>query len=294
MILAILVALTATPATLPAALNSAKCGDVVTLAAGDYGSIVAPKTKCPAQAWLTVDASAARLTSLTIRNVAGLSWQGGTLKAPRAQPVGVTVDASTRVRVTGMNIGGPRVGISGARGDNYDFSGNRFDSVRSDGINVTIVHHVRIVGNQCVNFDPIPATYDKDGKLLVDGDHPDCVQVWSNPGTFPVHDVEIIGNTGSGYMQGIFLGRASPLGFDRITIYGNDMTVAAFNGIVGNDLRDSLIRGNTIRTVPGSRLQGGNRGLVKAWIKAIDGKGVTTCGNVVEAWPGGEGTGECR
>jgi hypothetical protein len=286
--------LSATPATIDATFKAARCGDSVELKPGAYGIVTAPRLSCPVAQPLAIAAWSARLTSLTIRGATGVDWQGGSLVAPREQAVGATVDASSRVRVAFMTVTGPRVGISVARSNAIDVEGNSFDGVRSDGVNVTISHHIRIIGNRCVNFDPIPATYDQAGNLLVDGDHPDCVQIWSQVGTFAVHDVEVTGNTAYGLMQFIFLGRASPLGFDRITVTGNTGTIGAYNGIVGYDVRSALIRGNTVRTVPDARLQGGNRGLIKAWIKMIESKGVTACGNVVEAWPGGEGTATCR
>jgi len=284
--LGILVALTATPVTMPATIAKAAPGDVVTLSTGDYGAVSVINRK-----GLTIDASKARLTSLRIANSSDVEWQGGVLSAPREQATGVTIDGSTRIRVAGMLLSGPRVGISAVRGDNYEIVGNRCDGIRSDCINLTIVHHVRVIGNQCFNFDPIPAVYDKEGKLITDGDHPDCVQAWSAPNTFALHDIQVIGNVGYGYMQGSFFGNASPLGFDRVIMRDNDMTIGAHQGISITNARNSVLRDNSVRATPGARLQGGNRGLVYPWVTATG--DVVACGNVVAAQASRFGTEAC-
>jgi hypothetical protein len=292
MILAILAALTATPATHTATMSKARCGDVVTLANGSYPTVVAPRLTCPDDNRLTIDASAATIKTATIRAVEGLDWSGGTFNPPLSTPVAMTIDMSRRVRFSGALITGARVGVTIARSSYVVVRGNRFDGVRSDGVNVTIAHHVDIIGNQCLRFQPILATYDAAGKLLVDGDHPDCVQGWTTQGTPPLSDVLVAGNTAEGFMQGAWFGKTSTHGYDRITIRNNDFRIGAFQGASVIEGRGTVIRDNRILPTPGARLQGGNRGLVWPWVYTTG--DAVACGNVVAAQASRYGTGACK
>lgn len=292
MILTYLAALTATPATLPAAFKAARCGDTITLASGEYGAVNAPRLSCPASA-VGVDASAARMTSLVIRGASGLNWKGGRVRGS-GEGSAVTVDGSTRIRVSGMVVSGARIGMSLVRGTDMEAIGNRFDGVRSDGINITQAQRVRIIGNACVNTIPVPAVWDAAGKMLKDGDHADCIQGWSMKGTPPVADVLIVGNTAEGPMQGIWFGNTGQGGYDRITIRDNDLRLSgAWHGISVYEGRAVVIRNNRILPISGSRQPGGNRQLTYPWVYA-PGSDAVACGNVVAAQASRYCTEKCR
>jgi len=102
-----------------------------------------------------------------------------------------------------------------------------------------------------------------------------------------VADIVIRGNVMEGEMQGIFLGNhvrkgVDDGGFDRITIENNEVTVSFPQGIGLFDARDSVVRNNTVRTIPGSTLPNGKR--VRANLR-VTGTGNRVCGNKVTAIP---------
>ena len=75
------------PSRLAEALAKAKPGDTITLAPGDYGDVVLPRVDNPKA--VTVDASQARLRSLTVRQTSGWTWRPGgssTARCPRRNP----------------------------------------------------------------------------------------------------------------------------------------------------------------------------------------------------------------
>ncbi len=291
MILAFLAALTATPATLPARIKAAQGGDTITLAAGEYGAVTIANRAFTAP--VLIDASAAKLTALTIRKVDGLEWRGGKLVGPREASFGVTVNQSAHITIKGMVISGPKVGLSFGQTTDFEAIGNRFDGVRSDGINIGMSQRGRIIGNQCLNTRPIRATYSKEGKLLVDGDHADCIQGWSRKGQTPTGDLLIEGNVAHGEMQGISFFDPGQGGYDRITIRNNDLTLEYWNGIAVYEGRNTIITGNRVRTVPGAKTLNFPFQAVRTWV-TTRGAGGKVCGNDVPATPGGEGTGACK
>jgi nitrous oxidase accessory protein NosD len=292
MILAYLAALTATPATLPAQIKAAQAGDSITLTAGAYGAITITNRTFAAP--VLVDASAAELTALTIRKVDGLEWRGGTLAGPREASIGVNVVQSAHVTIKGMVISGPKAGIAFSEATDFEAVGNRFDGVRSDGVLIAMSQRGRIIGNQCLNFRPIRATYDAKGKLIKDGDHPDCIQGWSRLAYPPTGDLLIEGNVAHGEMQGITFFDAGQGGYDRITIRNNDLMLEYWHGVAVYEGRGTVITGNRVRTIPSAKARNFPFQPIKAWVYTLRGVGQRVCGNEVPAMPGGEGTGACK
>ncbi len=284
------VAAPAGPTDIGRALASAKSGGVVVLRPGDYGPL--SLTKVAFSPRLTIDATAARFSSITLRRVSGVEIKGGTVAGDPADHFAVAVDFASDVRIAGMKIGGAKVGVAVSRSDHVQVADNVFEGVRSDGVNVAMSHHVDIERNICRNFRPIQAVYDAAGTRLRDGDHPDCVQGWSIRTADPTRDISIIGNRAEGFMQGVFFGNPNSGGYDRIVVRNNVMTLSAFNGIVIKEVRGADVSGNVINTVPGAVLPKFPHPPIKTWIR-ITGSDLRVCGNTVGAWPNGEGTGKC-
>jgi hypothetical protein len=270
----------ADPDTLQEKLLTAHGGTHIVLAPGQYGNVTFPrKTFAPA---LTIDAAQAQFTGILMRGVGGVTVAGGTLIGPREQTTGFAVDGSNHIAIRGMRISGPRIGIGVSRSQDILLEHNIFDGARSDGINVAGVQRVKILYNECRNFDPIRAQYDAAGKLVRDGDHPDCIQGWSIPGQPPTSDVTIIGNSGRGLMQGIWFGNGGQGGLDRMLVRDNRFELEAFNGIVLTEARDSEISGNTVRTIPGAKMANYPFKPIFTWIKAPRGERVLVCGNTIQ------------
>ena len=269
----------ADPNNLDRVLAAANGGETIVLAPGQYGDIEFPRKEFRQP--VKLDASQALFTSLTIRGVDGLTIKGGAVVGERMRTFAVIVDTSRHISFLGMRLSGSRVGIGVSRSQDIAIENNQFDGLRSDGINIAGSQRVRVVGNVCRNFNPIPASYDAMGKLVRDGDHPDCIQGWSVVGKPPTADVTITGNRGDGFMQGVFFGNPGQGGYDRVVVRNNNFNLSIFNGIVIAEARDSEVSNNVVRTIPGSRMANKPFHPITAWIK-VYGQRNRVCGNYVD------------
>ena len=149
-------------------------------------------------------------------------------------------------------------------------------------------------GNVCRNFNPTRGRYDSKGKLLKDGNHPDCIQGWSIRGRPPLADISISGNNAYGLMQGIFFGNPGQGGIDKIVVRDNKLDLAMFNGIVVMDAHGARVSHNIVRPIPGSRLFNYPFKQVTSWIKITAGQGNVVCGNVVDVPRFSDDLGPCK
>lgn len=274
-------AIVATPATVASVLAAARGGDLIVLAAGDYDTITLPRVKFSTT--VRIDASRARLSEVVIYEAGGIDWTGGRLVGEREQWWGVRVDFAERVRISGMTLSGAKTGIGVSRSTDVEVADNRFDGIRSDGVNIAMSQRVKILRNLCVNFDPVPTIYNAAGKVVTDGDHPDCVQGWSRIGYPLTADVTIEDNIANGLMQGVWFEDYGDGGYDRIIVRGNNLTLGMFQGINILNGRDVVITSNRVRPVPGSRLPAHPHPVIRPWIRA-SGEKITLCGNKAESY----------
>jgi hypothetical protein len=294
-----LVAFTANPSSLPQVLKKATWGDTITLSAGSYGVLSAPRLacsmgtakSCEGKPRLLINAAAATMTSVVVRSTTGVEITGGFVAAS-GNGAAVTVDFANNIRLSHMKVSGSRVAFTVVRSSNVDLIGNTCVDIRSDCINIAGVQRMNVTGNFCGPPNPIRAVYDDSGKLIKDGDHPDCIQGWSIVDRAPTADINIFGNRAIGYQQGIWFGNPGQGGYDRITIRNNDLLIGAFNGIAVYEGRQTLIRDNRVLPVRGARLQGGNRGFVWPWVYTTG--DAIACGNVVAARASRYGTARCK
>ena len=268
------------PGELAAAIASARPGDRLVLARGEFAPLNITDRTFPTP--ITIEASAATIDGVTIRGSRGITIIGGTVRTDPAQTFVIAVDFSKNITLSGIRVTGGRIGITVSRSQDVKVQKNDFDGVRSDGVNIAMSQRVLIEDNLCHNFNPIQATYDAAGKLVKDGDHPDCVQGWSNPRYPPTADITIVGNKGSGFMQGIFFGNPGQGGFDRLIVRNNEFTLSAFNGIVLAEARNSVVRDNIVRTAPGAKMNNYPFKPVTSWIKIMNGRDNQVCGNTVD------------
>lgn len=288
----------ATPATLTRVLASAEGGDTIILAPGDYGRVTLSRRRFARP--VTLDARQARFEQLTVRGASGVVIAGGIVQSP-PETLGVFIDGSDHVTVRDMTIGGALVGITLRRSTDVVVAGNRLLGVRSDGINIGMSQRVRVERNECRDFRPVPPVFDSRGKLVKDGDHPDCIQGWSRPGDAPTGDVTVIGNRAVGRMQGVFFNNyvrdgVDDGGYDRMVVRNNDLTLSMYNGVVLEAVRGAVVTGNIVRPEPGARNLWWPFRPVTPWIKLI-GTDIRACGNAVAAGPGqkvSSGTQPCR
>jgi nitrous oxidase accessory protein NosD len=312
--------LSADPNSLAKVFASAKGGDVIVLAPGDYKGVqLAGRTFSPA---LTLDAAKARIIGLEVRNLEGLVISGGVFQsaAPGVHPrtgqavfrPAVRIDNARDVAVRSIRAIGPGgtqdgdpfgegTGISILRSGKVEVIGGQFRGFRG-GVVLSKVDGFRLMGNQFTHMrsDGIQVGEGRNGLIegnscaetrIRDQEHPDCIQMWSRPTSLPTADVIIRGNKAVGKMQGIGLfnhvrNGVDDGGFDRIVIEDNDLTVAYPHGIALYASRDSVVRNNRVKTMAGAR-----------WIANINIKGetrVTRCGNLVAAGAGRAGSTDAR
>lgn len=281
MILLALALIAATPATLPAALGTARPGDTVRLAPGSYLPItLRDRSWLPA---ITLDARGATIVSqdpalsaLTFANVTGVTVVGGIFIGPRSPPLqfwlrtisietgrDLTFDA---IRVEGVERRGFGLiahRVTGLTVANSDFTNlhtaiqidestdaavrnSRFFGLRSDGIDVAGSQRVVIEGIDCRDSQP---------QLTEPADHPDCVQLFSRRNWPPTADIVIRNNRAAGMTQGFTAFDHGEGGFDRVSITGNRVHTGYPQGIALYGARDSSITGNDVRTLPKSTYQ---------------------------------------
>ena len=271
---------TATPANLRQVLEKARPGDVVTLEAGRYGNVALPKRDNAEP--ITVIARGAMLRSLIVRQTSGWVWRGGTIDGdlPPRQWFDVTIDTAHRIEIAEVTLTGTMVGVTMMRGSSdIVLRGNTATGLQSDGFNVAGASSVQIIGNTCTDMKPIRPVYDAAGKLLKDGTHNDCVQIWSPKG-YPVSNVSIIGNTLRGYMQGIGQYNGSFEQTERVTVEDNDIELTNYwHGIYLLGVKGAVVRNNHVSAAPGARQANYPFYLLRPWIKTAP--DAVRCGNVV-------------
>ncbi|MFM9828580.1 MAG: NosD domain-containing protein [Sphingomonas sp.] len=285
-----------TPANIDEALDRASNGGTLVLSDGNYGTLTISNRSFPNK--LTIDARAARFSGIVLRNVENVDLNGGWIIGPGGRSYGVSMVRTKFITLRNFQVSGSHRGIVLNQVENVTLFNNRLFDLISDGINIAYSKRVRVERNVCRNFRPSPATYDANGKLLADGDHPDCIQAWSRPEYDPTSDLVITNNYMIGQMQGIFLGNhvrdgVDDGGFDRVSILDNRITVAFPNGITVGGARGLQITGNSISTVPGSVLPNNTSVRVRAKLYAVDFTDGRICGNTVTDFPDGQGTRPC-
>ncbi|MDB5423135.1 MAG: hypothetical protein JWQ29_551 [Phenylobacterium sp.] len=307
--------LKANPSNIKVVLAFAKAGDVVVLADGEYAPVaIAKKTYKPP---LVIDASGATLVGWRVGGVDGLTFRGGVFKVPPAafserkqvtfygpairfdavghirfqdatfqgpgdltkdppvfgEGIGLSVNVGEDIKVIDSHFKGLKAGIGFGSVDGFQVVGNTFAGMRSDGFQAGMSRHGLIEGNECAGT-----------RISGNGEHPDCIQLWSRPPAAPTADITIRKNKISGITQGIGLFNhvrdgVDDGGFDRITIEDNDIEVGFPNAIGMNGSRDSVVRNNRVRTMADSR-----------YIARISiDEGAVRCGNVVAAGAGKSG-----
>ena len=273
---------------------AARAGQTVVLPAGNLGQLVIRNRNfSPA---LRIDASAATLTGIEITASSGITIDRGRVTAPGGTSIGVNIERSQRIQISNMTITTAHRGIYFNNSQDINILNNVLDREISDGIDISQSQRVLVQNNVCSNFTPRMPQWDAAGtQILVDGDHPDCIQAWARP-RFPVtSDVRILNNRATGMMQGVFFVNPTEegvpdAGFQRIQIAHNTIVSAVGNGIMLVGGRDSDVSNNNVSTVPGAKYNRPPHFYPVTSIIRISGDvNVTACGNFVanvRTWPG--------
>ncbi len=262
-----------TPTTFADALMAAKAGDTLRLAPGSYDRVsVRDRHWSPP---VTIAAAAARLSSIRLDNVSGVTWRGGDFEGGDTIPDGIKVEQGDHIVVDGAAFHHyTSVGIILGRVTDARLSNNVFTDSGSDGIDIALSQRVVADHNRCTDFHPTP------------GAHPDCIQLWSKPNFAPVADIDITNNVAIGEMQG-FTAFDGP--YDRITFEHNFARVATYHGITVTDCRHCLVRHNRVESMANA-----GHPEVRAWVKVVGGEDVINCDNRAKDFPDLPGRKRCR
>jgi len=139
MFLIALAVLAASPATFESAFAAAKPGDTLRLIPGRYPlTIIRSRTFSPP---LTVDASAATMTGIVLRDTSGIRWTGGvfdgsTLTVKSATDFGFAAYTGRNITVTGVAFSALRVGVVLDHIVGGEVSNSSFVGMRADGIDL--------------------------------------------------------------------------------------------------------------------------------------------------------------
>jgi preprotein translocase subunit YajC len=261
-------------AQLQTALASARGGDTISLAAGNYGKVSitsrnyssaitiksAVGTTAHFDRLLVEKSSFINFESLdlgsglaagepeytklaTVENssnikMIGVSIHGSIDNNPSNDGIGLFVNKVNGFELTDSNVEQVFRGVLVQQSYNVEVSDTRFDEMRSDGINIAAVRGVTLEGNSFTDFRPVGS------------DHADAIQFWNVGQPFGSRDIVIKNNvimngTGTG-PQGIFMNAANGWDYANVLIennmiYSND----SYHGIHiegGNNVR---IVGNT-------------------------------------------------
>lgn len=274
--------LTPAPADAQKAIAAASPGDLVVLA----GTI--PPLSITAKSGLSIDASAAQLTSVFIKGSDSLTWTGGKF-TPADWSGALYVQSSTGVTIQGVGIGGRDAynGVFFRDSTNVKLLGAKIEHARVavnflnvtgglvqgsalwgsaiDGIDIAGGHKITVEYSTCA------------GPLLADDHHPDCVQMWTVANAPVVSDIIIRNNLVHGASQGLNL--FSHYAWDggaNIVVDHNTIEISYPQAVAINNCAACVVSNNVVRTLPGAK-----------WRASINlDATVKRTGNVVEAGAG--------
>ena len=256
-----------------AAIKSAKAGDTIELAPGNYSALrlnginIAGEVKITSAdpghpaviAGLTITSSSGLTFSnleVTVNPLNGFAVLLGSTKnmifdqlnlhgASVGDGNAVMVRNSTNVTVSNSDIHHLGTGLNHLDSNQVVFSGNKLHDLQADGIRGGGSSNVTITGNHFTNFYPKA------------GDHPDAIQFWTQAVKTASQNITITDNVfvrGDGQpIQGIFVGNEAQLTYLNVTITGNAIIGGMYHGIAltnGANVRveNNLVQGYTDMT----------------------------------------------
>lgn len=263
------------------ALSSAKAGDVVLLAAGDYGDVRISNRKFSGAVTIMSANSAdqAHIDRLIVENTTNLTFKkvdiGGEALSTDKSSYLAEVRNSANIIFDGVKVHGlvdgdaahERSGLSirsssavkvinsefqellrGAwvqRSSDVELTGNRFHDIRMDGLALSAATKIVIDGNKFTDFHRQKE------------DHSDAIQFWTSNETTASTDIIIRNNQmlqGNGTaMQGIFMrDEGGNLPYERVLIENNLVYESGYaNGVTVIGGKSITIKGNTVASQTG-------------------------------------------
>jgi hypothetical protein len=278
--LAALALITATPATLPATLKRLEPGDTLVLK-GEFERIVLPKRVFSPP--IIIDARAARVAGVTMVDVSGVTWRGGSITAKFGPDVvampsyGFGLLRAANIRIEGSKISDANRGIAVIKSNDIVMSGIEIVDIAVDGIDVASSHNVTLERSKIGPFKPPFQTSNGTGLIHADG-----FQAWNG-----CTGLRIVDNVFEGRMHGI-----TDFGNPKLSkwnvgtvIERNHMKIVNTHGISVMMTNGAIIRNNIIESgvSPGRKTRTALRILADT----------IACGNKVADMPNTKGTSRC-
>jgi hypothetical protein len=253
-----------TLADLTSALATAKPGDVLTLAQGQFERLALEKVQFEKRA-VVINGPGTIVAGVELSECAGLTFRGLEVTINQRTQTAINVVGSRRVRLEKLDIhgepGGDKPGVMFRHSHECRLSGSRlhdlgtavrlidcegvrvasngFRNLRGDGVQSSGSSKVSITGNRFTDFYPGP------------GDHPDAIQFFTVNQKAPARDVIITGNViqrgKGGIVQGIFLGNETGLPYINVNIARNVCLGTMWNGVAVGQGERVLIADNLVQ-----------------------------------------------
>lgn len=262
---------------LMAALKAASGGDIIQLAPGTYSGMSMSNLTFDKPVTITsLDPnSQAVVNNFVLKNVNGLTFQNlefqatggaqaywafrvesssnitfdsldvhGTLdNNPQNDAYGISIRGSTNVTVSNSEFHELGVGITHISDDGLTITGNKFHSIRMDGIDGGGSRHVVVSENYFNDFHPLAS------------DHPDAIQFWTTGMSRSGGDITITNNVivrGDGAaMQGVFIqDEEHDKPYYDVTVSGNLFVGTSYNGISVGHADGVSITDNQVVSLP--------------------------------------------
>lgn len=156
---------------------------------------------------------------------------------------GMFVTDCLRVTISGNEFQQLQNAVSQLRNDHVTIARNSFHDLQIDAIDGGGNSHVTISENVFSDFYPV-------GQVGGSGDHADAIQFWTTNTTASATDITITGNcfirrSGS-FVQGPFVHNELGIRYQRVTITGNFIIGALWNGIEADYADGLTITGNVV------------------------------------------------
>lgn len=169
---------------------------------------------------------------------------------------GIRLDNSSKFLFKNSIISQFNRGLTVSNCTEIDFFGNDFIQIQSDAVDLTGCKKIRFDHNYYNDFRPTKPVYDSNGKMIKDGDHPDCIQAFSNNASDDCEDIiirnECVNMTPDKAGQGFWLSDARFGGHRKVVIEDNLLCSTFWHCIAPVACTGAVVRRNTILQVQGS------------------------------------------
>lgn len=180
-------------------------------------------------AWYRIDLN--RSTHVSFANISVLS-------ASNSRGSGLVARNSQFITVRDSLFTGPSASMALTGTTNSLVVRNDFIGSFGDGINLINGNRLIVADNSCTRFSPGV------------GAHPDCIQMWSQPGMPLVSDIYLLNNVTIGRMQGFFATDPKSGAGVRLTFAGNYAAVTYPHTISCIRCADSRFIDNVLSNLP--------------------------------------------